>query len=67
MVCIVVFRCMCIMSTGLVHSVQEFHINILPMDDGTPVLQANLGLEFLEKFESLVSKSNCYLILFVCF
>ncbi|XP_076458587.1 LOW QUALITY PROTEIN: extracellular matrix organizing protein FRAS1-like [Babylonia areolata] len=32
---------------------QEFNIDILPMDDGTPVLESNLGLEYLEKFQDL--------------
>lgn len=34
-------------------SPQEFKIEVIPMDDGTPVLQANLGLEYLEKFDSM--------------
>lgn len=55
-------QCM-MLTTVLIRFVQEFHIDILPMDDGTPVLQSNIGLEFLETFESLVSeqsfKSSC--------
>lgn len=27
---------------------QSFDIKVLPMDDGTPVLHTNLGLQFLE-------------------
>lgn len=33
---------------------QAFHIEIVPVDDGTPVLQINHGLEFLEQFASVV-------------
>ena len=33
---------------------QEFAITILPMDDGTPVISVNAGLQFLEQDEGRV-------------
>ena len=34
---------------------QEFHISIQPLDDGSPVIEVNLGLQFLEYSGSEVS------------
>ncbi|XP_055954386.1 extracellular matrix organizing protein FRAS1 [Patella vulgata] len=34
---------------------QKFKIKVLPMDDGTPVLEKNLGLQFLEESRNKIS------------
>ena len=34
---------------------QDFKIDVIPLDDGSPVLKTNLGLQFLEQSGNLVS------------